>query len=336
VTAGDPSGLSGEDRLIAQHFRPLARHPGALGLGDDAAYFTPPAGCDLVLTVDAVVGGVHFFPDDPPDAVARKALRVNLSDLAAKGARPAGFLLALALPDGIDDPWLRAFAQGLGQDAETYGCALMGGDTVRSPGPLMVSVTAFGTLPGGSMVHRAGASVGDLLFVSGSIGDAALGLVLRREPERAAAWPLTEPQRDHLRARYLLPQPRCALAEAVRTHASAAMDVSDGLVGDLAKLCRESGVSAALDAQRIPASEAADAVLAADAGMLTPVLTGGDDYEILCAVPERRALAFARAAAAAGVAVAEIGRIVAGDAPPAIFTSDGEPLEFASGSYSHF
>jgi thiamine-monophosphate kinase len=241
-----PDG-SGEDHLIAKYFCPLARHPGALGLMDDAAIFTPPEGCDLVLTKDAIVEGVHFFAEDPAGAIARKALRVNLSDLAAKGAAPAGFLLALALPESVSPKWLQDFADSLGQDAETYGCPLLGGDTVKSPGPVMISVTAFGVLPRGRMVRRSGANGGDLVFVTGTIGDAALGLRMRKETAGRERWDLDEAMRDHLASRYLLPQPRNALAEAVRTHASAAMDVSDGLAGDLEKLCRASGVGCAGD-----------------------------------------------------------------------------------------
>ena len=145
---------TGEERLIAKYFAPIANHPGALRLSDDAAMLTPPPGCDLVLTKDAIVGGVHFFPDEPADAIARKALRVNLSDLAAKGAAPAGFLLALALPENVTDSWLKSFAKGLGGDADLYACPLLGGDTVKTPGPLMVSITAFGFVPQGGMVHR--------------------------------------------------------------------------------------------------------------------------------------------------------------------------------------
>src|SRR3954468_19515657 len=148
---------SGEDRLIARHFKPIARHPGALGLTDDAAMLTPPPGHALIVTADAIVGGVHFFPGDPPDAIAKKALRVNLSDLAAKGAKPAGFVLTLALPKGVGDDWLRAFARGLGADATTYGCPLFGGDTVYTPGPMTISITAFGTVPKDTMVKRSGA-----------------------------------------------------------------------------------------------------------------------------------------------------------------------------------
>src|SRR6187455_1290069 len=159
------SAESGEDLLIARHFKPIARHPGALGLVDDAALFMPPAGHELVLTADAIVGGVHFFPDDPPDAIARKALRVNLSDLAAKGAQPAGFLLTIALPKGLADAWLKGFTRGLGADAKKYDCPLLGGDTVTTPGPVTISISAFGTIPEGSMMRRAGARMGDHVIV---------------------------------------------------------------------------------------------------------------------------------------------------------------------------
>src|SRR4029079_7161027 len=162
---------SGEDRLIARHFKPIAWHPGALGLTDDAAILTPPPGHTLVVTADANVGGVHFFPDDPPDAIARKALRVNLSDLAAKGAKAAGFVLTLALPKGVGDDWLKAFARGLGADAKTYDCPLLGGDTVTTPGPVTISITAFGTLPKGTMVKRSGARAGDHVLVARQRGE---------------------------------------------------------------------------------------------------------------------------------------------------------------------
>src|SRR3954447_10418635 len=181
---------SGEDRLIARHFKPIARHPGALGLADDAALLTPPPGHALVLTADAIVGGVHFFPDDPPDAVARKALRVNLSDLAAKGAQPAGFVLTIALPKGYGDAWLKAFARGLGHDAKKFDCPLLGGDTVYTPGPVTISITAFGTVPKSTMVKRSGARIGDHVVVTGTIGDAALGLKLRKERAAARRWKL--------------------------------------------------------------------------------------------------------------------------------------------------
>jgi thiamine-monophosphate kinase len=326
---------SAEDRLIARHFKPLARHPGALGLTDDAAFIVPPQGHALVVTADAVVGGVHFFADDPPDAVAKKALRVNLSDLAAKGAKPLGFLLTLALPKGHGDAWLKAFARGLGADARAYRCPLLGGDTVYTPGPVTISITAFGTLPKGTMARRSGARSGDHVVVTGTIGDAALGLKLRKERGAAKRWRLDAAMRRHLLKRYLLPEPRNALAEALRRHASAAMDVSDGLAGDLDKLCRASGVGATVDVARVPLSEAALAALVADERATQTILTGGDDFEVVATIPPSRLKSFLAAARGAGVPVTEIGRITAGQG--ALFLdADGKPLRFARTSFSHF
>ncbi|HEU5017910.1 MAG TPA: thiamine-phosphate kinase [Pseudolabrys sp.] len=325
--------LSGEDRLIANLFAPIATHAGALGLTDDCAFITPPPGHDLVLTTDTIIGGVHFFEDDPPHAVAGKAMRVNLSDVAAKGAIPLGFLVSLALPKEIGEDWLIGFAEGLRGDADRYACPLFGGDTVRTPGPIMVSVSMFGSLPQGTMVRRAGAKVGDRIFISGTIGDSALGLVLRRDP--AKDWKLSAADRQHLSDRYLLPQPRTALAEAVRTHVSAAMDVSDGLAGDLAKLCRVSHVAATVEVTRIPLSDAARALIAAEPSLLDTALTGGDDYEIVCTVPPAKADGFRTAAEEANVAVTELGAIEAGQGAR-FLGRDGVPFSFSRASFSHF
>lgn len=319
-----------EDDLIARYFAPLAGAAG-LGLRDDAALMTPPDGCDLVLTVDALVGGVHFFADDPPGAIARKALRVNLSDLAAKGARPLGFLLALALPRDWTAEWLEAFAQGLGEDAASYGCPLLGGDTVKTPGPLTLSLTLFGAVPRGAMPARTGARPGDWLYVSGTIGDAALGLRVRLG-EFAA---LAESHRAFLAERYLLPRPRNALAEAMSRYARGGMDVSDGLVGDLTKMLRVSGVTANIDLERVPLSEAARTAITLDSDAFTTAVTGGDDYELLAAVAPSEASAFEAAAGAAGVPVTRIGEALAGTAL-ARFTRGDSPLAFAHGSFSHF
>jgi thiamine-monophosphate kinase len=329
--AADDDKMSAEDRLIAKHFAPIASHPGALGLSDDAAFITPPPGCDLVLKTDAIVGGVHFFPDDAAHTVASKALRVNLSDLAAKGARPLGFLLSLAIPKEIGDAWLGDFANGLRGDAVLFACPLFGGDTTLTPGPATISIAMFGSVPEGTMVRRAGIKPGDIVFVSGTIGDAALGLMLRKD---AAAWKLETAQCQHLISRYLLPQPRNALAEAVRMHASAAMDVSDGLAGDLAKLCRASKAMVTIDTAQVPFSDAAKAVIAAEAAMLETALTGGDDYEILCTVAPAKADSFRAAAKAANVPVTAIGTIEAGNG--ARFLRGGEALTFKRASFSHF
>ena len=326
---------SGEERIIARFFSPLAHHPGAFGLTDDAAILSTPPASDVVLTTDAIIAGVHFFPDDPPDAVARKALRVNLSDLAAKGAEAAGFLLSLALPAGVDEDWLGAFAGGLRSDSEHFRCPLLGGDTDRTPGPVTIAIAAFGLLPRGAFVRRSGAKVGDAVVITGTIGDAALGLRMRREGDAARRWGLDPAMRDHLERRYLVPEPRTALALALRMQASAAMDVSDGLVGDLEKLCRTSRVAAAIEVARVPLSAAASAAAAAEPSLIETVLTGGDDYEILCTMAPGQVAAFRAAAAAAGIAATEIGRIAAGEGAQ-FLDRDGRALTFVDGAYSHF
>src|ERR1051325_6240577 len=210
----------GEFALIAQLFAPLAIAPGAFGLTDDAALVTPPPGCDLVVTADALVEGVHFLTDDPPDSIAKKALRVNLSDLAAKGAAPMGYLLVLSLPSRVDMTWLRPFAAGLAEDQQSFGPSLLGGDTTSTPGPLTIAITAFGQVPTGSMIRRAGAKAGDLVFVSGTIGDGGAGLACLKG-ECAS---LGSDEREYLIRRYRLPEPRLKLGQALRGVASAALD----------------------------------------------------------------------------------------------------------------
>ncbi|TMJ14266.1 MAG: thiamine-phosphate kinase [Alphaproteobacteria bacterium] len=326
--------ISGEDALIARYFKPLATDPGAFNLGDDAAVLKP-SGDDIVVTTDAIVEGVHFLADDPPDTVARKALRVNLSDLAAKGATPAGFVLTLALR-AADDAWLTPFARGLGSDAGLFGCPLLGGDTVSTPGPLTISITAFGRVPAGKMVRRSGAKPGDRVMVTGTIGDAALGLDILKGGPVAAALADDAGARAMLIGRYRVPQPRNALAKAVRNHARAAMDVSDGLAGDLAKLCGVSGVSAVIDAPSIPLSPAAAALLARGTVDIETIVSGGDDYEVLCTVPEDSFEAFVQAAGQAGVAVSSIGVIVAGSSVPRFLDGEGREIALPRLSYSHF
>ncbi len=330
----DRTGRSGEDTLIARYFRPLATDPGAFNLVDDAAVLAN-RGEDIVVTTDAIVEGVHFLAEDPPDTVARKALRVNLSDLAAKGATAAGFVLTLALRQA-DDAWLKPFAQALGEDAKAFDCPLLGGDTVATPGPLMISVTAFGRVPAGTMVRRSGAEAGDRLFVTGTIGDAALGLDVLRGGAVAAALAEAPALREALISRYRVPEVRLALAEAVRRHAHAAMDVSDGLAGDLAKLCAASGVSAQVKASAVPLSEAGRRVLAQRPAELEMVLAGGDDYEVLCAVPANRCDGFVEAARSAGIAVTAIGTVVVGHEPPAFLDTKGRAIALSRLSFSHF
>jgi thiamine-monophosphate kinase len=325
---------SAEDSLIARYFRPLATDPGAFNLGDDAAVLKL-AGDDIVITTDAIVEGVHFLSDDPPDTIARKALRVNLSDLAAKGATPAGFVLTLALREA-SDAWLAPFARGLGEDASLFGCPLLGGDTVSTPGPLMISITAFGRVLPGKMIHRSGAQPGDRIVVTGTIGDAALGLGILKLGILKGGAIADAAAKEMLVGRYRVPQPRTTLAKAVRDHVRAAMDVSDGLAGDLAKLCAASGVSAVIDAPSIPLSPAAATLLARGAVGIEAIVSGGDDYEILCAIPENRFEAFAQAAGVAGVAISSIGTIIAGSSFPRFLDKQGREIALPRLSYSHF
>ncbi|MGD9657714.1 MAG: thiamine-phosphate kinase [Methylocystis sp.] len=310
-----------EDEIIARIFAPIAGAAG-LGLKDDAALLTPQS-APLVVTTDMIVAGVHFFADDSPALIAKKALRVNLSDLAAKGAEPIGFLLSLALARDWTNDWLDAFAAGLAEDARAYGAPLIGGDTGATPGPLTVSITALGRAE--RFVPRSGAKPGDAIFVSGPIGDAALGLAIRRDP--ALAERLSADARDHLIGRYLLPQPRLDLSALLRANASAAMDVSDGLAGDLAKLCRASGVSASVDLPRVPLSDAAREAIAVDPALFETAITGGDDYEILIAAGPEATLP---------APACRIGEIVAGSAPPAFFDARKNRVFFKKLSFQHF
>ncbi|MDP4006401.1 thiamine-phosphate kinase [Methylobacterium sp. NEAU K] len=327
-------GRASEEGLIARYFAPLAG-PGADGLRDDAATLTPTPGHDLVVTADAVVAGIHYFPDDAPGSVARKALGVNLSDIAAKGAVPRGFLLTLALPDDWTEDWLAAFAAELGRAAAQARCPLLGGDTVRSGGPALIGVSLFGEVPGGTIVRRTTARVGDRICVSGTIGDAALGLRLRLEPDAAWAAALDPALRAVLADRYLHPRPRLALALALRRHASAAMDVSDGLAGDLAKMLG-AGRSARIETSSVPLSGAAARTLEAQPDLIDAILTGGDDYEILCTVAPEELEALRAAAAAAGIPLTAIGTVTASDGPPGFETGDGAVRVFAAGAFSHF
>ena len=308
--------------LIARHFRPLAGQ-GALGLADDVAVIAPPPGRELVLTVDAMVGGVHFLPDDPPALVARKLLRVNLSDLAAKGATPLSYLLTLSAPRNTPDAWFAAFAAGLAQDQAEFGVTLLGGDTTSTPGPVSLSLTIVGHVAAGAAVRRAGAQPGDGIWVTGTIGDGALGLA-------AARGRLADPT-GYLLSRYRLPQPRLGLA--IGGIASAGMDVSDGLVQDLGHLCRAGGLAAEIEVPRLPLS---DAARAAGPEWLTTCLTGGDDYELLLAVPVARETALQDAARDAGMAVTRIGRFQPGAPGVTVRAEDGAPIPIGTGGWSHF
>lgn len=323
-----------EDELIAHYFAPLAGEAG-LHLKDDAARFSVPDKSELVVTVDALVAGVHFFADDPASSIGEKALGVNLSDLAAKGAEPLGFLLALALPQDWSPDFLRDFADGLGTMSKTHLCPLIGGDTTRTPGPLTISITAFGHVPKGKMVPRTSAKPGDVIAVTGTIGDAALGLKIRSHPESEWVNALSESDFRFLLDRYLRPKPRNDFALALRQHARAAMDVSDGLVGDCAKMLRASGVTGEIDIERMPLSDAAKAAIAESPTLLADAVTGGDDYEILFTAAPDAIASLRDAGRQIKLPITVIGEVKAGHEPLTV-RNRGETFLTTSGSYSHF
>jgi len=326
--------LSREQQLIQDIFAPLAAdNPGAFGLHDDAALLTCDLDTDLVITKDALVEDVHFYADDPPDLIARKALRVNLSDLAAKGAEPRHYLLSLALSERCDRTWIEKFAEGLAQDQAAYGCQLMGGDTVSSRGSISMSITAIGTVPKGEMKRRHGAQAGHLIYVSGTVGDSLLGLKVRGG--ELFHGPSTASDRAFLADRYLLPQPRVDFVPAIRRHASAAMDVSDGLVGDLELLCAASGMSGEVDLTQVAFSPAARSILEGGLTTLEELVTGGDDYELLFTVPPNSVYAMEGAARRLSAPISRIGRVISGSDAPSFFGEDGALMTFEKPSYSH-
>lgn len=301
--------LPGEFELIARYFAPLAKAtPGAFGLNDDAAVAEPSPGCRHVLAIDTLIAGVHFLDDDEPDLVARKLLRVNLSDLAAMGAKPLSYLVALSLPRSTEAAWVEGFATGLAADQAEFGIGLLGGDTTATPGPLTVSLTVVGEVPADTEIRRATARPGDVIHVSGTIGDAALGLRALRGDLVGA----TVAESADLADRYRLPRPRLALGQALRGVATAAIDVSDGLVADIDHICAASVVAARIERARVPLSPPALAAVARDPTLVDSLLSGGDDYELVFTAPAEAGEAVARAAREGGVTVAAIGRIEIG------------------------
>ncbi len=314
----------GEFELIERYFKRPAlaassAAPGVvLGIGDDCALLHPQPGMQLAVSTDMLVSGRHFFADVNPRTLGHKALAVNLSDLAACGARPLGFTLALALPEA-DEAWLAEFSAGLFALADSSNCPLVGGDTTK--GPLTISITVFGEVPAGQALLRSGAQVGDEVWVSGTLGDARLALgALRGE------WTLPPTLLEQARVRLEQPTPRLALGQALRGIASAAADVSDGLLGDLGHILKASGVGATLRAAnaigliavradstwahaRFDASTPVTSAGAADAIALQCVLAGGDDYELVFTAPPTQCTAVLAAGQSCGVAVTCIGSI---------------------------
>ncbi|HET7084555.1 MAG TPA: thiamine-phosphate kinase [Rhizomicrobium sp.] len=300
--------------IIAKYFAPLAGD-GAFGLRDDAAILPSRPGHELVVTTDTIAEGTDFFASDPPDTIARKALRVNLSDLAAKGAEPACYLLNITLPRDVTGEWLAGFASGLAQDQRQFGIALLGGDT--GAGPLAIAITAFGFVPQGKMVRRSGAQIGDAVYVTGTIGDSGGGLAILKGEKHA----LPGADRDHLTARYRLPQPPVGFAERLRAIAHAGVDISDGLIADLGHIAGASGVRISVEGERVPLSAALETLWGEQA--LQRAVTAGDDYQIAFTAPSGLSGPFTC-----------IGQAVAGEGVS--LTVNGRDIGIPLTGYQHF
>jgi thiamine-monophosphate kinase len=323
----------GEFDLISRYLAPLsAGERGAYRLTDDAALISPRKGCAFVVTADAVVEGVHFLRDDPPELLAQKALRVNLSDLAAKGARPRAYLMTTAWPSWVTGRWVEAFATGLREDQAQFGITLVGGDTVSTPGPLSVSITAFGEVPEGGMLRRSGARSGDDVWVTGTIGDAGLGLkIALGKPHH-----LGQKQAAVLLERYRVPLPRVALATALRGIAHASIDISDGLLADLGHVSRESRAGLVIRAADVPLSDPARSALNAGDTSLEELVSAGDDYEIAFTAPPGARRRIASLSARSGVRICRIGEVSGRTSGVSIIAENGEMLQFARTGFTHF
>ena len=322
--------LPGEFELIRRYFAPLAG-PGSLKLTDDAAVVDLQPGRSLVATTDTVIAGVHFLADDPPDLIARKALRVNLSDLASMGAEPLGYLLVTALPAGIDENWVAQFSRGLAQDQAEFSISLLGGDTAFTPGPLSLTITALGQVERGKALLRSGAKPGDRVYLSGTIGDSAFGLKLAKgEPLT-----LSPSEKSSLLDRYRLPQPRLGLGRRLIGVASAAMDVSDGFAADLGHICQASRVGALVEAAKMPVSPALRSVLEVGQASLVEVATGGDDYELLFTAPAAVELLLGRIATELALPLTAVGEIRR-EPGVVVLDQNGRAVELGPGGYRHF
>lgn len=321
----------GEFELIDRIFAPLARDlPGAFDLKDDVATLEPRHGHELVLKVDSTIESVHFLCDDPPGTVAQKALRRPLSDLAAKGTTPAVYLLALALPATVSGGWIEKFAEGLGVDQTRFGIALTGGETKKIPGALTITVTMLGWVPTGRLLRRNGAKPGDDVWVTGSLGGAAGGLSLLKNEavlQDAAA-------RDRLVRRFRVPEPRIEFGKSLRGIASAAIDVSDGLLADVGHVADVSGTKIQISLDRVPICQELRAMWQTEAELRA--ISGGDDYEIAFTAPTSVAEAITAAARQTHTPVTRIGRVVDGPGGISLLDSTGRNVCPVRRGYTHF
>lgn len=327
--------VDGEERIIGDYFAQLAEHAGAFNFQDDCALITPGPGQSLVFKTDPVRAGVHFLADDAPEDIAWKAVAVNVSDLAAKGARPLGYLLAQSFPQAPDAAWLSRFVDGLRVAQDAFGMFLLGGDTDRADGPFSIAVTVIGEMPAQAYVQRGRARAGDALYVTGTLGDSALGLALHTGEKRADELGLSDFQARACRDRYLRPQPRLGARAAVRAYGRAAMDLSDGLVKDAGRMMRASGCGCEVALADVPLSQAGAAARDADPGFAITAITHGDDYELLVAVAPENCSAFQSLARAGGVLVTRVGGC-SDVLDVRVVDRDGREVSVASTGYDHF
>lgn len=329
--------MIGETDFIKRYLAPLTTNvEGAFDLKDDAAIFQPSPSTDLVISKDLILEDVHFLPQNTPEDIAHKALHVNFSDLAAKGAVPKGFLLGISFPRAPTPRWAERFANRLQQIIKTYNCPLLGGDTTASKAGILISVTMIGEVEQGNMVRRSGGKPGNLLFLSGTIGDAALGLELMKNPKQAQSWQLNTKEVDYLTDRYCRPQARVELCPLIKEFATAAMDVSDGLYYDLIKLCEASNLSAEIILDAIPFSSAFKTAQSTIHSQRDLALSWGDDYEILASIPPEKAETFLKAAHQQGISLTQIGRLISGNCPPRYIGSNQEIISIEPQGFLHF
>ena len=326
-----------EFELIDSFFAPLSeREEGAFRLGDDAAVLSPPPNKQLVFTTDGLTAGVHFLDDENPRDVAARLIGTNLSDLAAMGAKPWVYTLTLALPNDLDTDWLSNFSKELKILQERFAISLIGGDTTATPGPLTVSLTAIGTVSRGRALLRSGARAGDLIYVSGTIGDATLGLAVLR----GKIGGLNEKYSHFLSSRYHRPEPRISLGRSLDGLANAAIDISDGLIADLGHLAKQSGLSAMVNINQVPFSQAAIAAFSINNSLKEQALTGGDDYELLFTVPKKAAIEVASLSKNLGLLLSNIGKLEhsADDNTDVVslLAEDGQKMPINTGGYRHF
>jgi thiamine-monophosphate kinase len=328
--------VPGEFELIETYFAPLsAGEPGSFGLRNDAAVARVAAGQDVVITSDMLVAGVHFLDDDPANELSAKCLAVNLSDLAAMGARPTGYLLSICWPQAPEEHWIAAFVRGLADLQARYDMHLLGGDTTAGSARLVICVTALGEVPQGLVLTRSGARDGDLVYVSGTLGDAALGLTVLQRQVNADG--IGADGGSYLIGRYRLPEPRVALGRALaqRDLASACLDVSDGLLADAGHIAKASGLRLTLEQARVPLSQEAEVLLAQRPDLWPTVLTGGDDYELLFTAGADQASDLEALAVELDLPLTLIGRVEGGQGVGLVGT-DGKSTEVGDGGWRHF